>query len=223
MQDISDSSACKSNPLFRTGLPTFKLLLYQDAFEVLNALGSARKKHKLVGVYFTLANFKKHNRSTRDHTQLVLLFAEKDIRTFGIKKHFDPLLRDLLDLESSGILFDGVHVKGTVICILGDNLGSHFIGGFTENFSSSTFICRYCLLTRKEFREEPCRVGEKRTSGKYDLAVQEVEETSSSVEGVKSNSPFNSLTFFHVCDAGLPPCIAHDLFEGVLSYDLSFS
>ncbi|CAN7942004.1 unnamed protein product [Ixodes pacificus] len=33
-------------------------------------------------------------------------------------------------------------------------------------------------------------------------------------------SPFNSLTFFHVCDAVLYPCIAHDLFEGVVSYDL---
>ncbi|CAN7951867.1 unnamed protein product [Ixodes pacificus] len=220
MQDISDGSAYKSNPLFRTGLPTFKLLLYQDAFEVVNPLGSARKKHKLVGVYFTLANLKKHNRSTRDHIQLALLFAEKDIKTFGIEKMFDLLLRDLLDLELNGILFDGVHVKGTVICILGDNLGSHFIGGFTENFSSSTFLCRYCLLTRKEFREDPCRLGEKRTAEKYDLAVQEVEETGSSVEGVKSNSPFNSLTFFHVCDAGLPPCIAHDLFEGVVSYDL---
>lgn len=33
-------------------------------------------------------------------------------------------------------------------------------------------------------------------------------------------SPFNILESFHVCEPGLPPCLAHDLFEGVVSYDL---
>lgn len=167
---------------------------FQDAFEFVNPLEPARKKCLLMSSsLLQISRKKKHNRSTRDHIQLVLLFAEKDIWTFGIEKSFDPLLRDLLDLESNGSLFDGVHVKRTVICIFGDNLGSHFIGGFTENFSSSTFICRYCLLAEKEFREDPCRLGEKRTEEKYDLAVQDVEEASFSVEGVKSNSPFKGI------------------------------
>ncbi|CAN7937448.1 unnamed protein product [Ixodes hexagonus] len=129
-------------------------------------------------------------------------------------------IRGLLELETNGIFFNGVNVKGTVLCILGDNLGSHFIGDFTENFSSSTFICRFCLLTRPEFKKKPYRLGDKRTVEKYDFAVREVEEAGSSVEGVKFNSLFNSMEFFHVCNAGLPPCIAHDLFEGVVSYDL---
>ncbi|CAN8029998.1 unnamed protein product [Ixodes persulcatus] len=68
MKDISDGSAYKSNPLFKTRLPTFKLLLYQDAFEVVNPLGSARKKHKLVGAYFTLANLKKKQINQISHS-----------------------------------------------------------------------------------------------------------------------------------------------------------
>ena len=39
-------------------------------------------------------------------------------------------------------------------------------------------------------------------------------------DGVRFNSIFNNLASFHVCSPGLPPCFAHDLFEGVVSYEL---
>lgn len=39
--------------------------------------------------------------------------------------------------------------------------------------------------------------------------------------GIKSESLFNELSFFHVCNPGLPPCIGHDLFEGIVASDLS--
>nr|XP_023666586.1 uncharacterized protein LOC111843326 [Paramormyrops kingsleyae]XP_023666587.1 uncharacterized protein LOC111843326 [Paramormyrops kingsleyae] len=39
--------------------------------------------------------------------------------------------------------------------------------------------------------------------------------------GIKDNSVFNKLSNFHVCQPGLPPCLAHDLFEGVVDYDLA--
>ncbi len=35
------------------------------------------------------------------------------------------------------------------------------------------------------------------------------------------DSVFNCLKHFHVCDPGLPPCLAHNLFEGVVSVDLA--
>jgi len=40
------------------------------------------------------------------------------------------------------------------------------------------------------------------------------------VDGINFESVFNKLKTFHVCDPGLPPCVAHDLFEGVIAYDL---
>lgn len=39
--------------------------------------------------------------------------------------------------------------------------------------------------------------------------------------GIKFDSLFNELSYFHVCQPGLPPCIGHDLFEGIVSADLS--
>lgn len=42
------------------------------------------------------------------------------------------------------------------------------------------------------------------------------------VIGLKFDSIFNLLKYFHVAQPGLPPCIAHDLFEGVVAVNLAF-
>ena len=56
----------------------------------------------------------------------------------------------------------------------------------------------------------------------YNDTVQELQNSDASiVRGVKFNSVFNSLKFFRVCQPGLPPCIGHDLFEGVVASDLA--
>lgn len=53
-------------------------------------------------------------------------------------------------------------------------------------------------------------------------AVQLLQDNeTSTVNGVKFDSLFNGLKYFHVCQPGLPPCIGHDIFEGVVAYDLS--
>lgn len=51
-----------------------KIILYQDAFELCNTLGSSRKKHKILGVYMTLANLNPWHRSKIDQIQLVALY-----------------------------------------------------------------------------------------------------------------------------------------------------
>ena len=42
----------------------------------------------------------------------------------------------------------------------------------------------------------------------------------STTYGINRCSPLNSLTYFHVCDYGLPPDVMHDLLEGYLPYCL---
>lgn len=58
-------------------------------------------------------------------------------------KFFSHLIADLRDIELNGIsLNDGDMqkcVKGTVLSVIGDNLGSHGIGGFMENFVLNYF------------------------------------------------------------------------------------
>ena len=40
-------------------------------------------------------------------------------------------------------------------------------------------------------------------------------------QDIKGNSLFNKLFHFHVCQPGLPPCLAHDPLEEVIDYDLA--
>ena len=221
--DISDGSVFQNNELFSRIPGSLQIILYQDGFEIVNPLGSAKCKHKLLGVYFTLGNIYPYNRSKVDTLQLVLLCREADLKYFGPEKIFKPLVLDLMDLEATGIdIGNGQQVKGTLTCIVGDNLGSHSIGGFTEHFGGSSYSCRYCFMKMDDFKNgdrcsDPCRSKER-----YNQALKFLEENPgvSSFEGVKQDSVFNKLQNFHVCD-GLPPCLGHDLFEGVVQYDLA--
>ena len=42
-----------------------------------------------------------------------------------------------------------MNIKGTLVTFLGDNLGSHAVGGFKEG-GSALRPCRHCLVTGNE-------------------------------------------------------------------------
>jgi hypothetical protein len=220
LQDFIDGSVYQqvaSDP----GKHYLSLILYQDSFEVVNPLGSAKKKHKVLGVYFVLGNLSCHNRAMIDHTQLVLLVLESDFNRVG-QCIFEQLVSDLRSLEADGISAGGYNFHLVIPAIAGDNLGSHCIGGFKMNLSTTGQVCRFCTLTKSEMDagQMHCSVDQLRTPQSYDHAVLQVTDTETAVDGIKFASIFNQLSTFHVSNPGLPPCIAHDLLEGVIVYDV---
>ena len=102
-----------------------------------------------------MANLPAHVRSNTDHMLLVLLCGENDLQLFRSAEVFSEMLEDFKNLEKTGITVGGETVKRALYCIAGDNLGSHSIGGFTENFSHSVYFCRYCEITRTKFENDP--------------------------------------------------------------------
>ncbi|KAJ8681969.1 hypothetical protein QAD02_017761 [Eretmocerus hayati] len=56
-----------------------------------------------------------------------------------------------------------------------------------------------------------------RTVESYNEAVKKIKKKD--YQGIKFDSKFNNLKHFHV-SKGLPPCLGHDLFEGIVAYDL---
>ncbi|XP_064641941.1 uncharacterized protein LOC135496511 [Lineus longissimus] len=226
-QDFQDGEVFKTNELFGNVPGALSLVLYQDAFEVVNPLGSSKIKHKILAVYLTLGNICPQHRSKVEPLQLVLLCREKDFKYFKMDKIFARLVSDLKDIEEQGLQIDsndnGNKVLGSVLFFLGDNLGSHCIGGFSENFSTQPYMCRYCLITNKEFAENPLTVSEQRTVTNYSASIDILEEGEISMhQGIVRASPFNTLKYLHVCSPALPPCLGHDLFEGIVRYDLAF-
>nr|XP_055051537.1 uncharacterized protein LOC129437435 [Misgurnus anguillicaudatus] len=76
------------------------------------------------------------------------------------------------------------------------------------------------IVTSHKTGDDPNLCGPERTIEKYDSAIERL-QTEDTSEGVKFRSVFNSLNYFHVCQPGLPPCLGHDIFEGILSYDVA--
>jgi len=109
-----------------------------------------------------------------------------------------------------------------VLAMLGDNLGSHQIGGFTENFHSSEYFCRFCDITQNQLQLKHTCSNINRSPNSYNLHVKQAETAMRIVNGIKQVLPLNQLDYFHVCNPGLPPCMAHDLFEGIVPYDLMY-
>ncbi len=83
LHDVWNGSNLKGNKLLNTDASSFSLILYLDALEVANPLGSSRKKHKLLCVYATLADIPPNHRSRIDQMQLVLICREQDFKYFG--------------------------------------------------------------------------------------------------------------------------------------------
>lgn len=154
--DIQSGNVIKNNNFLHGNKNTLQIILYQDAFEVYNPLGASKKKFKLVGLYMILGNLSAYLRSKVEHIQLVFLCYEKHITFFRWEKVMEPLINDLKNLEKNGVVISvankSINFIGTVIAMLGDNLGSHQIGGFTENFNSSEYFCRFCDTTQSQLQ-----------------------------------------------------------------------
>ncbi|RUM28374.1 MAG: hypothetical protein DSY42_08515 [Aquifex sp.] len=138
---------------------------------------------------------------------------------YSFSEILQPLMFDLRILENEGLLVsrsDGNHwFRGTVAVVIGDNLGSHAIGGFLESFNSYR-VCRFCMITKSQLHSNPVTLACSRTKTGHNEQVSIVLQYQSlaTTYGVKSCSVLNQLKYFHVV-SGLPSDIAHDLFEGV--------
>ena len=110
----------------------------------------------IITVYMIIGNLPPHLRSTTTNAQLVLLCLEKHVIEFGWDIVLKRLIEHLNILANFGITlsFSGktVRFKETVVFMLEDNLGSHQIGGLTENFSKSIFFCRFCEILRSQLQ-----------------------------------------------------------------------
>lgn len=81
--DLCDGSVYKDVELFQRLQNSLQIILYQDAFEVVKPLSPAKKKHKTVGVYYSLGNLYPHHRSKIDPIQLVCLCTQNNLNKFG--------------------------------------------------------------------------------------------------------------------------------------------
>ena len=79
-----------------------------------------------------------------------------NITKFGWDIILKQVIKDINLLATKGIKIlssDGtITYWGTLVLMLGESLGSHKIGGLTENFSTSKNFCRFCEILHAELR-----------------------------------------------------------------------
>lgn len=64
--------------------------------------------------------------------QLAALCKVPDLKRCGYQRVLGPLLRDLRILEEDSVFIEclGRSVRGTVLCVVSDNLAAHSLAGF---------------------------------------------------------------------------------------------
>ena len=162
-------------------------------------------------------NLLPHLQRKKENIKLVLLCLDKYMNKFGWDRILNRLLTDMRDLETKeiSVLVNNESKTFVVHLIdsLGDNLGSHQIGGYVENFSKSHYFCRYCEISRIKFHKNVFRERCMRTVDPYNECLQQFGTKNTSVKAIKMDSPLNKLHYFHVAGPGLPPCLDNDIFE----------
>lgn len=101
--DIRDGELMKDNEIVKRYRNYANIIIFQDAFEVDNPLGSSKSKFKIVGVYMLLANLPPHLRSKTENIKLVMMCLESDVNTFVWDKIFETVVRDIQILETEGL------------------------------------------------------------------------------------------------------------------------
>ncbi|XP_028332484.1 uncharacterized protein LOC114481687 [Gouania willdenowi] len=213
------------NNLFLSGGELRVLLnLYIDDFEICNPLGTSRKKHKICSIYWNFSNLPPGCHSSLSSIYLALLCRSDDVKKYGYEKVLEPLLRDLVILENQGIFIEqlGDFVKGTIQCVVADNLGAHGIAGFIESFSAQ-YMCRFCHAQRSEIQEKEVSSGAftLRSKDMHEMHVRSALDSAQPCHGVKRKCVLSAhLSHFNVC-TGYPPDVAHDLLEGIVPFELA--
>lgn len=222
-QDFTDGSTFKEHPVCGN-VKSIQIILFQDAYEFF-PLGPTNGTYKSTGFYFTLGNIDPKKRSQVNAIQLCQIVKEKDLKYFGTEVCLEELIDELSDLAEQGIRYKGETLPVVVTHMCGDNLGQNFIGKFIECFTADYF-CRFCEITRAEIRSNPTKTNPLRTPQDYDRVAAEYNEENpshlkSGHKGLRGASAFNRIPFFHVSNPAQPPCIGHDILEGVAKSDLS--
>lgn len=92
-------------------------------------IGSAKGNQKLIGVYYTLENFYAQYRSSVEHLRLLLLCKENNLQLFETIKVFEAFCKILKKWKMALLLIE-LKLRQLVFCIVGDNLGLHYIRGY---------------------------------------------------------------------------------------------
>ena len=214
--------------LHRNARGSLQIILYYDEFTIVNPIGGKASKWSIGAIYYAIAN--RSNSSILSNIYLAMLFRSNDVKTRSWKEVLTPLVKDLIKLETEGLVFrrNGAMdtIRAVLSVIVGDNKGSHQLAGYFTAFHGTNRICRLCHARtaeiQKRFKESEFVM---RTCKEYDseMRLLEMEDFCPEMQklfALREACQFNQVPSFH-CVLGFPLDVTHDLFEkGVITRTL---
>ena len=161
--DIPDGSFIKMqyNAKFQMNSKVFHIILFHDAVELCNPLGSNRGYHKIVNIYYTLVNIPPKIRSRLDSMRLLAMINSNYLHKYGYKTVLQPFIDDLKQYSEGGYYEfrqNELSIKTSITLCTGDTEGQHQIGGFKVGVNFAEKKCRQCFITSDELQENPNKI-----------------------------------------------------------------
>lgn len=152
LRDVTDGSYLMQHEFVKSHPNALLFLLYTDDFEIVNPIGSHRKKHKVTAFYWTLLNIPVQHRSKLSAIQLLAMCKQQDLK----KSSVDTLLHDFVTAMKN--LWDGAVLNipgmgtekhfGMLAAVVADTPAAHLLGGFKEGVGGAEKPCRVCEIER---------------------------------------------------------------------------
>ena len=228
LTDICDGSVFKTHPLFHVDKKAVQIVAYFDEVELCNPLGSSSKKHKLGCIFFTLGNLHPRFRSKLKCIFVAAIATNPVIQKHGMNLFLQPFVQSMQTLSENGLTVqicgESRLFKVNLLAFLADTLAAHALGGFKGSMSFARRICRSCMATTEQIQSDFTESKfELRNASDHRIQVSSLVGSSyaaNSVEyGINHSSELDKIPHFSVAE-NLPHDIMHDLFEGVVPYEM---
>lgn len=218
----------KNSSFFSKYPNAFRINLYCDEIEVVNALGSKTNRHKITMFYYTILNFPTHFNSNLKNIFVSTIAYSMDVQQYGFKEVLKPLITELNILASekscklklkNGEIFT---LRAALVCVSGDSLAIHDIFGLLG--PGCKYFCRCCMISRLELHNDGNQTRYiKRTKDLHGYHLKSIEENSmtSSDCGVMKNSALNEISNFHTT-TNFAFDFMHDLLEGIVGLEIIY-
>jgi hypothetical protein len=155
MTDIQDGFYFQNHAFITAHPDCLVFSFFMDDYEIVNPIGSHRKKHKLTGLYWLLLNIPNSYRSKLSAIQLLGIVKVEDVKQFGITKIFEPFIADLCRLyhgvEFGSSVLRGKKWYGLLLFVLADTLAAQELGGFKVGVGKAMAPCRTCDIKKSDF------------------------------------------------------------------------
>ena len=230
LRDITDGNYLLSHPFLRAHPSALVFALYTDDFELVNPIGSHRRKHKVTAFYWTLLNIPAEYRSKLSAIQLLALARTQDLKRSSLEILLQDFLLALRQLWHGITFGDSESVNnltyGMLAVVIADTPAAHLLGGFKEGVSFAEKPCRRCDIARSSLSdihvaEETLLRNETEHRDRVDMLSEVSSETFkywSRQYGINGRSLLLDIPGFQVTKCILQDPM-HVLLEGVLKHE----